>query len=107
MSSVSPQPHEFKAMVDAVHMPRAALGRVTCKPKPSEGAGRNSRRSLYAVPDIAPGALLTGANVRAIRPGVGLPPKHLDGVIGGHATRAIARGEQLDWSLLSAPGRQG
>ena len=42
----------------------------------------------------------TRANVRCIRPGNGLAPKHLPTVLGRHATRAITRGTPLDWVLV-------
>jgi N-acetylneuraminate synthase len=58
------------------------------------------RRSLYVVADVAAGERLTTANVRAIRPGLGLPPKHLDAVLGMTTTRAVARGTPLDRNLL-------
>jgi N-acetylneuraminate synthase len=38
--------------------------------------------------------------VRSVRPGQGLPPKHLDAVMGLRATRDIPFGEPLDWSMV-------
>jgi cyclase len=38
-------------------------------------------------------------NLRAIRPGHGLPPKHLKAFLGRPARRSIARGTPLDWPL--------
>jgi sialic acid synthase SpsE len=58
------------------------------------------RRSIYAVRDIAPGAELTVDNVRSIRPGHGLEPKHLPKILGRHARRAIVRGTPLSWDLV-------
>ena len=44
--------------------------------------------------------MLTEANVRSIRPGNGLKPKFLDGVLGRRAARELAFGEPLDASMI-------
>jgi len=80
------------------------LGAVDYSVKPSERGGRFYRRSLYVVADIPAGAALTPENIRAIRPGFGLAPKHIDGIIGRRAARALKRGEPLDWSMLAFEG---
>ena len=45
--------------------------------------------------------VFTAENVRSIRPGYGLPPKHLPEILGRRAGRAIARGTPLAWSLIA------
>ena len=47
------------------------------------------------------GEVFTPDNLRCIRPGFGLAPKHLPGVLGRRASRAIERGTPLDWSLVT------
>ena len=49
---------------------------------------------------MAAGDTFSGDNLRAIRPGLGLPPKHTDAVLGRRARQAIKRGTPLDWSLV-------
>ncbi|WP_042934628.1 SAF domain-containing protein, partial [Pseudomonas gingeri] len=58
------------------------------------------RRSLYVVQDLLEGECFTAQNVRAIRPGLGLAPKHVDGVLGRKARMSLKRGTPLDWSLI-------
>ena len=58
------------------------------------------RRSLYVVQDIPAGGPLTRDNVRSIRPGTGLSPRHLPEVLGKRATRALSRGTALAWDML-------
>ena len=58
------------------------------------------RRSLYVVRDVARGARLTAENVRSIRPGFGLAPKHLPDVLGATASRDLKRGDPLTWSMV-------
>jgi N-acetylneuraminate synthase len=52
------------------------------------------------VKDIKAGELLNLTNVRIIRPGYGLAPKHEDAVIGRKAKQAIVRGTPLSWELI-------
>ena len=47
------------------------------------------------------GAPLTPANVRSIRPGHGLAPKHLAKVLGRKAARPLKRGERLAWDMMA------
>ena len=60
------------------------------------------RRSLYVVADVRAGEPLTAANVRSIRPGLGLAPKHLPEILGRRAARDLKRGEALSWEMLAA-----
>jgi pseudaminic acid synthase len=102
-SAFSLEPHELRELVVAARTAFDCLGQVTYGPTPGEGKGRDYRRSLYAVQDIPAGGVFTADNVRSIRPGLGLPPKHLDTVLGAVASRAIKRGEPLAWPLVRLP----
>ena len=46
------------------------------------------------------GEAFTAKNVRIIRPGYGLAPKHLDDILGRRAKRALQRGTRMSWDLL-------
>lgn len=106
-SAFSLEPDEFKAMADSVRDAWAALGRVHYGVEPSEAGGRDYRRSLYVVADVAAGEPLTAANTRSIRPGFGLEPKHLPAVLGRRAARPLARGTPLRWDLLAPEDAAG
>jgi N-acetylneuraminate synthase len=99
-SAFSLEPHEFRAMVDAIRTAEKALGGVNYGLSTKEEACRTFRRSLFAVQDIKAGELFTPENVRSIRPGHGLPPRHLAEVIGSRARRDIPRGTPLSWDLV-------
>lgn len=101
-SAFSLEPAEFRAMVDAVRTTEEALGHVNYTVSPKESASRIFRRSLFVVEDIAAGQPLTPANVRCIRPGNGLHPRHLPVVLGRTAASDIPRGTPLAWDLLAA-----
>jgi pseudaminic acid synthase len=94
------EPAEFQRLVEDVRAAEQALGRVTYEPSEKEAATRVFRRSLFAVQDIAAGEELTMRNIASIRPGHGLPPKHLEQVLGRHAAVSVARGTPLSWDLL-------
>ncbi|MFZ5608513.1 MAG: pseudaminic acid synthase [Pseudomonadota bacterium] len=100
-SSFSLEPQELAALVRETRAAHAALGQVGYELKPSETANAQFKRSLYAVADIAAGETLTPANVRSIRPGFGLAPRHLPDVLGRAARQAIARGTPLSWDLVA------
>lgn len=100
-SAFSLEPAEFKAMADAVRTAWSAMGRVDYGVKPSEVGGRDYRRSLYIVADVAAGEVLTSAQVRSIRPGFGLSPKHLPEILGRRAARPLTRGTPLRWDMLA------
>ncbi len=100
-SAFSLEPHEFKAMVDAVRIAEAAVGCVNYLITEKELASRVFRRSLFVTADIRQGEALTNENIRSIRPGNGLPPKFLPNVIGRHAAKDLAMGTPLSWDAIS------
>jgi len=99
-AAFSLEPRELKFLVEGCKTAYAALGRVNYDVSNSERANLTFRRSLYAVADIQAGELLTMSNVRSIRPGFGLAPRHLPEVLGKRAKLEIKRGTPLDWSLF-------
>ncbi len=96
-STFSLEPEEMGALVTESHRAWQALGKVMYGPSEAEKASLAYRRSLYVVQDIAMGERFTRENVRAIRPGYGLPPKQLDALLGRHAKQALRRGTALNW----------
>jgi N-acetylneuraminate synthase len=102
-AAFSLEPMEFAAMVDAVRTAERALGRVHYGVSPAEASSRVFRRSLFVVKDVRAGELFTSGNVRSIRPGHGLHPRHFDEVLGARASRDISAGTPFDWSLVALP----
>jgi N-acetylneuraminate synthase len=99
-AAFSLEPEELAELVANCRTAWSALGKISYELEASEKGNKTFRRSLYAVQNIPAGGILTAENVRSIRPGYGLPPKHLPDVLGKRAGRAIARGTPLNWSLL-------
>jgi N-acetylneuraminate synthase len=100
-AAFSLEPAEFAALTRDCKAAWSALGCATYDELGSERAAAGHRRSLYVAAAVKTGEPLTGANVRSVRPGYGLPPKHLPEVIGRKAARDLRFGEPLDWDMLA------
>ena len=99
-SAFSLEPEELEELVCNARIARISVGRATLEPTPEEAKSRIFRRSLYVVAPVSKGEKLTEFNVRSIRPGLGMKPKHLDDVLGRRATRDLAFGEPLELSMI-------
>jgi N-acetylneuraminate synthase len=99
-SAFSLETEELAALVRGAGAAFAALGTGADARSEVERRNRVFRRSLYAVADIEAGEILTAENIRIIRPGFGLAPKHLPDVMGRHARCALPRGTALSWDLI-------
>lgn len=97
-ASFSLEPDELARLCSDADIAWQALGVASYARKESEKASVTYRRSLYVVEDVKAGEELTKKNVRSIRPGYGLAPKHLPEVLGKRATRAKKRGSPLAWN---------
>lgn len=103
-SAFSLEPDEFKAMVQACRAAHEAVGRVNYSRTGAESGNIQFRRSLYVVGDVKKGEKFTDENVRSIRPGHGLAPRHLPAVLGRAAARDIERGSALTWADVDTRG---
>jgi len=99
-SAFSMEPAEFREMVDAIRLAERALGGVSYRVTDRERSSLVFRRSLFVVEDVRAGEPFTPRNVRVIRPGYGLAPRHLEEVLGRRAARDVERGTPLSWSLV-------
>lgn len=95
------EPPEFARLVGGVRTAFAALGTADYGRAGSEAGNAAFRRSLYVVCDIAAGETFTEQNVRSIRPGHGLAPKHLPEVLGRRAVRPVSRGTPFSLDLVA------
>jgi N-acetylneuraminate synthase len=103
-SHFSLEPAEFADLVRDVRRAEAMLGRPTFGAGAAEEGNIAFRRSLYVVRDVAAGESLTPDNVRSIRPGFGLAPRHRNAVLGSRAVRAAQAGTPVSWDLLHTNG---
>jgi pseudaminic acid synthase len=95
------EPHEFKMLVEETIQAWKAQGKVFYGIDAAEQGTLLFRRSLYFVRDIKKGQLITQDDIRAIRPGDGLAPKHLATLIGKRAAVDISLGTPTSWKLVT------
>ena len=99
-SSFSMEPAEMRQLVVETERAWQALGQVRYGPTLAEEKSIVFRRSLYVVKDLQAGEKLSTDNVRAIRPGLGLPTKYLDQVLGKTLKHAVTRGTAVHWDMF-------
>ncbi|WP_310446564.1 pseudaminic acid synthase [Thiobacillus sp.] len=99
-STFSMEPGEMAQLVLETERAWQALGHVGYGPTDAEKKSIQFRRSLYVVQDMKAGDVLTRENLRAIRPGLGLPPKYFEQVLGKAVKQDIKRGTALEWGLI-------
>lgn len=99
-SSFSLEPHEMQALVVETERAWQSLGTVAYGPTQAEKKSLAFRRSLYIARDMKAGDVLTPDNLRAIRPGFGLPPAMQDLVMGKKVKADVAMGTPMAWDLL-------
>jgi N-acetylneuraminate synthase len=99
-SFFSIEPDELKALVTGIRHVEKVLGSVCFGTTKQEKSSLVFRRSLFVVRDIEVNEEFTEENVRSIRPGFGLHPRHLEDVIGCKAKTNIPKGSPLDWDMI-------
>jgi N-acetylneuraminate synthase len=100
-SAFSMEPSEMAQLIKETGSAWQSLGQVSYGSTEQEKKSLMFRRSLYVVKDMKAGDVLNNDCVRAIRPGLGLPTKYLNVVLGKTVKHSIARGTALSWNLLS------
>lgn len=99
-SAFSMEPAEMASLVVESERAWQALGLVVYGCTEKERKSLQYRRSLYVAKDIKAGETFTSENLRAVRPGLGLPPKFYDLILGRKARQAAKKGTPVSWDLL-------
>lgn len=94
-SAFSMNAEEFGQMVSDIRMAEASLGTPSFELTDKVKAARNIGRSLYVAKDIRAGDAITADNVRCVRPGLSLHPRHWPDIVGHRAVRDLAFGDRL------------
>jgi N-acetylneuraminate synthase len=100
-SAFSMEPDELSTLVAETKKAKKALGKISYGPTEKEKKSLIFRRSLYIAQDMKKGSILTRENLRVIRPGLGLPPKYYDMLLGKRINRDTRRGTAVSWDILT------
>ncbi len=99
-SAFSLEPAELKALVEETERAWRAIGTPELGMRPAEEASLAFRRSLYIVKDAKAGEVLSRENLRPIRPGFGLKPKHFEALLGRQLVQDAEAGTPMSWDLV-------
>ena len=99
-STFSMEPDEMRRLVMETEQAWRALGKITYGPSENEKESRMLRRSLYVSEDMKAGDVFSRRNLKAIRPGLGLPPKYYDVFLGKAVRCDVRRGTPVHWNLI-------
>jgi N-acetylneuraminate synthase len=99
-SAFSLEPEEMTSLVIETERAWQGLGQVSYGPTAAEEASLQYRRSLYVGADMKAGEVFTAENLRRIRPGLGLAPKHYEMLLGRRVKQDVAKGSPVSWDLL-------
>jgi sialic acid synthase SpsE len=100
-SAFSLEPEEFRQLRVETERAWQGLGRVTYGGTADEAKSRAFRRTLYIAKDMKAGEALTPTTLRIVRPGLGLPPKYYDTMLGKRINRDAPAGTPVSWDLLA------
>lgn len=99
-AAFSLEPAELAQLVRECRTAYEALGEISYAVREQEKQSLRFRRSLYIVEDMEAGDEFTEKNLRSIRPGLGLPPKYYDIILGKKIRKDVSRGTALRWDLV-------
>jgi pseudaminic acid synthase len=99
-SAFSMEPSEFEQMICNVREVEKAMGVATLELSVKSAKNRDFARSLYIVSDMSKGETFSKENIRSIRPGFGLSPKHLKDIIGKKAITSLEKGTPVSWDII-------
>jgi pseudaminic acid synthase len=98
--SFSLEPPDLTALCRDSKTAWAALGKVDYGQKSSEQGNVKFRRSLYFVKNLKRGDVIIKGSIRSIRPGFGIPPKHLDSIIGLKLKSDVKEGTPVSFDVI-------
>lgn len=86
---------EFAQMVKDIRNAEASLGTPSFELTDKIIASRKSGRSLYVAQPIKAGEAITSQNVRCVRPGLSLHPRHWSEIVGHSVKRDMEIGDRI------------
>jgi pseudaminic acid synthase len=99
-AAFSLEPSEMRHLVDETKRAWQSLGRITYGADHSESSSMIFRRSIYVSDDMKAGDVISTSNIRRVRPGYGLAPKHFHILLGRRINQDVRKGTAMRWDLI-------
>lgn len=99
-ASFSMDEAEFTAMVQAVRMAEKSMGVVDYQLTTKQQEGRDFSRSIYVSSDVKAGDIIGPENIKIVRPGFGLHPKHYHEILGKKFSTNLEKGDRMDLKFV-------
>lgn len=99
-AAFSLEPAELKSLVIESERAWQCLGEIKFTPGSNEKKSLQFRRSIYIAKDLKVGDVLTKENLRRIRPGLGLPPRYYENLLGRKIAYSAKTGTPMTWDLI-------
>ncbi len=100
-SAFSMEVEEMQQLVIESKRAWQAMGNIQYGATEAEKESVNFRRSLYISQDMKAGDILTPKNLKIVRPGLGLPPKYYDILLGKSVKQDVKTGTPINWDLVT------
>lgn len=91
---------EFRQIVLQIREAEKALGAPSYVSDEREKKSTIFRQSIIISKDIQKGERFCQENLRIVRPGFGLAPRHFEEILSRRANQDLQRGEALQWSMV-------
>lgn len=99
-SAFSLEPEEMNSLVVETKRAWEALGEITYGVTEIEKKSLVFRRSIYITEDVNAGDTLDEKNLRCIRPGLGLPPKYYEMLLGKKIKSTLKKGTPMKMEYI-------
>ena len=100
-SAFSLEPDEFKKLVEECNRAYLAKGGISYGILDDEAKVSAGKRSIYVSKDISAGESITLNNIKVVRPGFGMHPRHFEEILGRKVSKDLAVGTPLSFDMLA------
>ena len=100
-SAFSSSRHELTELTNALINSWTSLGSSNFQRPDSESQSKEHRRSIYFIRNLKAGQIVTAKDIKRIRPGLGMPPKYWDEIIGKTLKFDVEAGTPAEWRFFT------
>jgi N-acetylneuraminate synthase len=100
-ASFSILPDQLKSLCDDCESAFEAIKSNELRRDPIELNNKKFRRSLYFINALTKGTIITKDDIKRVRPGFGLEPKHFDWVVGQKVSADVGFGDAVTLDVLT------